>query len=941
MFELSSVSAKGRLLQLAVALTAMLVLFFIWPCGQDPAGAAAEDGHMAGDGYWLLLPDTPPKGREILLNITHEFVISPWRNTDGSWKEEVSGKIIDADKNLTDEDVLIQALEREWEFNMALPDEVADKINEGYTVGVSAKAAWGLQTDMLFYLERGPLQYRLEDDRLYINCYPRAQMHQDVYYHKIIDRFDKAIPLVEPRYGTNPHGIYDLDGKPLGSTSTFINDADLFKKGQNLSYQQQKEIQKELEECAEKKWIHFSQIQDANGYLTGHQDGKRPFEIGIWKDDNVIYRNSGEVRIGSGGSFEEGADIGLWFWYPLELTFFLENMEDVAVVSIDCGDLEPFGTATVFVTVANYGVTEHDPQLKVTIPGIKESVTTVTGLKQKGDPDGRDVKTVEFWFTAPKSGLLSITAEINPNRAFEEINYDNNILTLENLVVALENIPPWILTKDLYFSLGSSVSISAARSVTWDGNATGGLIVENVSGPPDIYNNFEVKNNPAVNAPQNSFIRNPQITATLDRADFGDDPKGGYFGDNLVPLSESGRITGYGSASRDYHYTVTTRYSDGTREKDRITGTAIGHFGAIDDERSYAFDVYNGLEELPYQKPLNYEKPFDSGAMNIFAEKHKKRRLPGGKDSEDKFDLFWKGENYDFNVVRWMCHLDENDEEYGWESVPGQYIRAFTGQSSATLTWETVKTMEELYGPDKAAVKANYTHAVFATDKLLREKYDWPIKSGYYFNPVGEYKCTVYTAQYKNSESKTEEHAELVDKVKKAFCYDSALLYVRKDMEPSRLGEIKWGTDGNGLLVIDAGPTDKDTAWLATTAAREEDAVLEVSGLYKEAMEGYGESRTEESYRKYRYMERTDDSVSGQDIYLVEETTVISFKVEVPAGKLYTHVNMKNGEYTVRARVKPMELAFDHRGSNGALTMEGFNLDALKVTVSGSMYDDR
>jgi hypothetical protein len=378
---------------------------------------------------------------------------------------------------------------------------------------------------------------------------------------------------------------------------------------------------------------------------------------------------------------------------------------------------------------------------------------------------------------------------------------------------------------------------------------------------------------------------------------------------------------------------------------------AYASFSNVDYSEDYYANVYNG------KKTLDYIKADDSYefAKNDVTKKLR-RQLPDGKNTEDKFELSWEGTHYDFKVIRYMCHLDAANNEYNWEPAPGQYKRTFIGQSKGSIAWETDGTMDMLYEKDRNSArgrltgKGNYDNAVFATDKLLQQ-YDYPIKSGYYFNPVGHYKCTVETAQYKNSKNDTEEHKSLVEKVKAAFFYDSSLIYVNSRQQAGKLGDITEAVD-RGLLHIDI-PLDKkekSTTWIATTAKRLEEADIEVDDLYKEVMEGYEESHTKDSHELYKYMERTDNTVSGQDIWLVEEKTEIYFRLEVPSGdnrNLYTHVNMKNGEYAVLARVHEIEFDFkDYLGigrysEDSVLKLKEFNLDGIKVTVSGSMYDDR
>ena len=129
-----------------------------------------------------------------------------------------------------------------------------------------------------------------------------------------------------------------------------------------------------------------------------------------------------------------------------------------------------------------------------------------------------------------------------------------------------------------------------------------------------------------------------------------------------------------------------------------------------------------------------------------------------------------------------MCHLDTSNTPYNWTKVDGQYQRTFTQQNTANVIWSVKNSMTSLYNYDRKNAremnygKEYYPNAVFASDRSL-QKYDWPIKSGYYFNPLGEYTCTVKTVQYKDTSASTNEHTELVNKLKNSFHYTSNMLY--------------------------------------------------------------------------------------------------------------------------------------------------------------------
>jgi hypothetical protein len=735
---------------------------------------------------------------------------------------------------------------------------------------------------------------------------------------------------------------------------------------QGLSPEEQQELQTEVTMTNAATYIHFSQIKNAVGELYGNKQGEDPFKFDYWPGDGKgCTIKSDKAQVGDGKSFKNGSGIGLWFWFPLELTFYLMPMEDVAVTGIDFGGLEPGSWATVTVTAwrapglgAGNGAGGDGGMLtakvRFNIPGITDQT------KEAHLPRGGE-QQVGFSFKTPAKGILGMAAEINPEtngkRGFEEVTYANNKLAATAAVGSFADIPPWALTQKLSFDLSSSATL-VKEGGQWASNASGGLDIADVSSPA-IYNGFKVGNNPPAHEWPPSVHRSPNITATLDRADFGDDPKGRRFAPNHAPLSEKGVAKGSGTIEAAYKWTVATRDPGPPPTTDRETfyGSKTAGFAPIDDERAYTFGVYNGEEKLPPPKRLA------NGVFDKTSARQPMVVLDNGKNRQYQYKLAWEGTHYPFgpghgfDVARYMCHLDEGGSEYGWEPVQGQYARTFVGQSTGAVTWQTAETMEHLYKPDRDAAaarksgKGNYTHAVFATDKLL-QSYAYPIKSGYYFNPAGAYRCKVETVQYKDAPGPTDEHKKLVQAVIGAFSYESGLVYVNSGQSYGGLGAITAGgreTAGRARGLLKIAPGHHGLAPLSITATLLETGLAQGSHIHpliRGVLEGYGESGTDGSYEKYKYREYTD-----QVIYEVEETTSIDFVISVPSGqKMYTHVNMKNGGYAILAKVGKIEFDFggylNLEGAGGyeggtVLTMEAFNLDGIKVTVSGSMYDDR
>nr|WP_235715956.1 hypothetical protein [Acetivibrio cellulolyticus] len=107
--------------------------------------------------------------------------------------------------------------------------------------------------------------------------------------------------------------------------------------------------------------------------------------------------------------------------------------------------------------------------------------------------------------------------------------------------------------------------------------------------------------------------------------------------------------------------------------------------------------------------------------------------------------------------------------------------------------------------------------------------------------------------------------------------------------------------------------------------------------FFKEILEGYMESNTDDSRENFKYREY----IKQGDIYKVEETTVINFRVASPSDmqKLYTYIKMKDGQYSINAGVDSIML--DKYMYNGLRVSGLSSIDNISVTVNGSMYDDQ
>ncbi|MDD2235525.1 MAG: hypothetical protein PHV03_11680 [Desulfitobacteriaceae bacterium] len=529
------------------------------------------------------------------------------------------------------------------------------------------------------------------------------------------------------------------------------------------------------------------------------------------------------------------------------------------------------------------------------------------------------------------------TGGTNPND--EEILTNN---TIERVIVP--KVPEGqydldynILSRKVKFPL-SDADITAQLSLPrghWDGNATGTLNVDNQA--YDLFRDFDVTNNPLVNEASTTIVRNPEINTTFYRTDFGDDPAGHNWLNwtpSWEPKTRTGSIAYHGSVKRPYEYTI--YHADGTTSTGH--GTAHASFDSGQNTSIVRARIYNGS---PVITPQIFQNQID----NNYTDKLRK-------------NPYWTSEPYNFDVIRWMYHVDENGIIYAPTPVDGQYQRIFTQQCSAVNTAKAASSMAQDYERSREAARSRnyskdeYDKAVFASDIDFRD-IDYPIKSGYYFNPTGTYTFTVKTVTYKTVDEPTRDHRDLVDAVIGSFRYETDLMYINSHQDPVNLqNELlpdkgssykrkpvfltvndPWGVDEIELLKVETG-YNKETE----TIYHSEDVDSDTHRYFKEILEGYGESGTLNSYEFNKYREYIKD---GQYMYKLTETTTITIRINPENKKIYTHPHMPDGKYYVKAWLEDIDLTLHASEYKKLGIMRGIaSLDQIEVSVKGSMYDD-
>lgn len=565
-------------------------------------------------------------------------------------------------------------------------------------------------------------------------------------------------------------------------------------------------------------------------------------------------------------------------------------------------------------------------------------------LKQKIDIPQTIGNRFYVCFEMPEDSGVNIRFVINENgtNPVETYLINNRIETTINVP-----LPPTIQAFDLDYNVLSRrityplynqpITATLPSGYSWTGNATGSLDVENQS--ENLLRDFNVTNNPRINEPSTIITREPQIHATLTRPDFGDDPqnkKWSNWNDPYTPVGREGIVTFDGTVSRPYEYYCGFEDCEECPHDD--TATAEFEPGRnITNARAF---IYNGkatIEPKVYSNRIDYS------------------------DSAKEINLLWTSKPYNFNVVRWMYHMDENGNLINPTLVDGRYQRTFTQQDSGKFNWSIPSSMEANYKRSREAARrgdkssSERDIAVFASDKAY-QKTAYPIRSGYYFNPTGTYQFTVETVTYKPTTADTEEHRNLVQALINSFRYESDLVYVNNKNQAVDIQNQPASKSGTVYVARSAAITAADpigldgVKWLevrdrSTDSSRYRKTVEQINHstdvdgsntheFWKNVLEGYRESGTLSSFNNFKYREYVKP---GQTMYRITERTTVTIIVNPQNVKAYTHIQMANGKYNVRAYFDETAL----KNISSALpNIKRFQIDGIEISVVGSRYDD-
>ena len=888
-----------------------------------------------------------------------------------------------------------------------IPDEVREKIEAGREVIVSVKAGEGadgsgeLDIDRLFPVGDERIDWTgklvsIEDDGLYIRLPVRFNFERvdQEYQDSAIITLQSASRIIWSQPGTEGNRIrQDWESMPIPLYGYGRVTVGIFDKSDTVVPLDSHHLNTcfyEKDRCIHDS-VHAGPAENPEDpWWLGHlrmsekkseEDKDIPHVVfapelfegsGADRSTVHIFNNRGytpsQITIGGeNGGFFKMSSVGMGFIFPVEISFYLADTDNLSASAVTfVSSAKPGDEVNLEFNVRSTFQTDVEPSYEIKKNGKIVKSGRLFIPPAGGDyvlytfPMAADDVIVEFTVNPggddpEETDLSDNTAEITISAANTLVN--PGVITLEYNV--LEQIESFNLGQ-----MSASLTLPLYSNATWDGPAAITLTVTNET--PGYYHDFSADgisgDSVTITAASTdeSITLNPLIRTTIvrDLVNYGDDPLGGTYGANFMHRTrrprETGVIKAEGTASRSFSYTVdeaVREYNEAlkayviTWETVPMSGTVSASFNSVENNRTIIVEVYNGSATL--ERP-EFKDRID-GNTAISLSKH----------------LWWESEKILLTVLRPMGDRKPYFVQRNPLPVTGQYGRVFTNQNEALAVWAVGTNhagrslgLAAEYKADRDNARArNYDvssadKAVFASDTSF-SGVPYPIRSGYFFNPAGTYTFTISTQIYSSEPYETEEHEQLVETITAAFRYESNMVYINPSRQAvtiggapaSRTGTTYAATHGFATVasspLFDIGVT-KDHSLDSAEELQHNFTESGTDRRFKCVLEGYSESGTRDSMTDYKYIEFVD---SYEKVYKVTETTTVRITVNPDNRRVYTHPQLRNGDYPVRVSFAGINLgtldSLRYNNAIRAISLSGVgNLDSITVKVVGSMYDD-
>lgn len=245
-------------------------------------------------GQWQAVIRAEESSQEHIMSMQNTFAVELWHYSGGYWGNEFV-RIYDS-QVFDDADKLAEAVNAVMEFEMPLPQEVTNILNEGYNVDVVLETN-GIPLGELFMLNKG-ISFKYENGALYFRAYPKFNFDKRYNYRDhFVSGLSKQIPFVVSPYGYNRYAMWTKAGSSVGAANGYFNPDDIYDVGSAGH-------------------IHPSQIINNKGYL---QDG---LDIYVDRENGTFdWMSSNDIAIGY-HTFANAGAVAVHFDYPVTISFY-------------------------------------------------------------------------------------------------------------------------------------------------------------------------------------------------------------------------------------------------------------------------------------------------------------------------------------------------------------------------------------------------------------------------------------------------------------------------------------------------------------------------------------------------------------------------------------------------------------------------------------------
>ncbi|MBR1970218.1 MAG: hypothetical protein IKA17_07660 [Clostridia bacterium] len=247
----------------------------------------------AWEQWQSVITEENASDENLLMSVRNTFAIELWHYSGGYWGNNFV-KIYDS-QVFDDPDELADAVNAVMDFEMPLPQEIVNVLNDGYNVDVVLSAN-GIPLYQIFNINKG-FTFKYENGNLVFKAYPKFNFSTDYKYNNFVSGLSKQIPFVVAPYGYNRYAMWTRNGSSVGAANGYFNPDNPY-------------------DIGSEGIIHPSQIINNIGHL---QNG---LNIYVDRENGTHeWKSSNNIAVGY-KTFANAGAVAVHFDYPVTLSFY-------------------------------------------------------------------------------------------------------------------------------------------------------------------------------------------------------------------------------------------------------------------------------------------------------------------------------------------------------------------------------------------------------------------------------------------------------------------------------------------------------------------------------------------------------------------------------------------------------------------------------------------